>query len=65
MTEIKRFHSKIDEFINTSVNTSAALHPRLAASFGLRLSACHFWDSCPTYHLLTTLLFNEILGFHM
>jgi hypothetical protein len=40
VTETKQFHKKIDEFINNSLNTSAAQYPRLVASFGLLLSAC-------------------------
>jgi hypothetical protein len=37
MTEVKVFFDKIDEFINTSLNTSAALRPRHVALFGLLL----------------------------
>jgi hypothetical protein len=59
MTETKTVLQKIDEFINNSLNPSAALHPRLVASFGLPLSAWHFWDSCPAYHPITTCLFNN------
>jgi hypothetical protein len=28
MAETKRFHRKLDEFINNSLKTSAVLHPR-------------------------------------
>jgi hypothetical protein len=63
MTETKRLHSKMDEFINSSLNTSAALHPRLVAWFRLLLYARHFWVCGPTYHLLTTCLFNNIPAF--
>ena len=60
MTETKRLHSKMDEFINSSLNTSAALHPRLVAWFRLLLYARHFWVCGPTYHLLTTFSFINI-----
>jgi hypothetical protein len=63
MTDIKWFHRKVDEFINISLSTSTALHPRIVASlwycflpvaFYLLFSAFCSCGPSPTYNLPPT-----------